>query len=218
MSRMRIVGVCLIAVFVASATTAASASAALPEFSAPFSKTFTSTSKASRLETVTGKKTTCKADTNFGEISAPQSGVMTIVFTGCKLGKVPCNTPGLAPGTIATTTLALRIYYINKAKKQVGVDLVGATGAPFLYYGCGSSVFAKVEGSVIGRITPVNKLVTPSEMFKLTFAQTLGVQNVTKLELSPVDVLETSWGGPPEGTGLASTDLILFGEPVTLSA
>jgi hypothetical protein len=95
---------------------------------------------------------------------------------------------------------------------------VQAAGAPFLEYGCGSATLARVVGSVIGRITPINKLVTPSETFKLKFAQALGIQKISNLEGGPIDVLETSFGGPFETTGLASTDLILFGEPVKLIA
>ena len=88
----------------------------------------------------------------------------------------------------------------------------------FLAYGCGPLIFVKVTGSVIGRITPVNKLVTPSAVFKLKFQQALGAQKVPSLEASPVDILESSFGGPHEVTGLASTDAILFGEPVKLLA
>jgi hypothetical protein len=217
MRRLRGAGFCVATVVAVGAATA-SASAALPEFTGPFPKAFTSTSKGSRLETVGGNKTKCAADTNFGEISGPQTGSMTIIFTGCKLNKVPCNTPGTVPGTIATNALSMKIYYINKAKKQVGIDLVEATGAPFLEYGCGSATFVTVQGSVIGKVTPVNKLVTPSNVFKLRFAQSLGVQKISNLEGGPLDVLESSFGGPFETTGLKSKDLILFSEPVTLIA
>lgn len=218
MKRMSVAGLCLLVMAATSAGTAVSASAALPEFSAPFSKTFTSTSKTSVLETVGGVAVTCTADTNSGEITGPQTGSMSIVFTGCKLGKVPCNTPGAAPGVIATATLSMKMNYINKAKKEVGIDLLEAAGAPFLSYGCGPVLRGTVIGSVIGRITPINKLVTPPEKFILKFAQAIGVQKPVKLEGAPVDVLETSFGGPFEQTGLASTDLILFGEPVKLIA
>ena len=215
MKRLSIAGLCLGAIFAASTATA---SAVLPEFTGPFPKTFTATSKASLLEAVGGTKTKCTSDSAFGELTGPQNGSMTIIFTGCKVNKIPCNTPGATPGTIATNALSMKIDYINKAKKQVGIDLVEAAGALFLEYGCGSSVLARVQGSVIGKIGPINKLVTPSATFKLTFAQALGVQKFPKLEAAPIDVLETSFGGPFEQTGLASTDLILFGEPVKLVA
>jgi hypothetical protein len=218
MKRVNIGGLCVVAVFAMSAVLAASASAALPEFSPPFPKPFTSTSKTTLLQTVGGAKLTCAADTNVGEITAPQSGFVKITFTGCKLKKIPCNTPGVAPGEIITGMLSMKIGYINKAKKEVGVDLEEPTGAPFITFVCGAAMRAVVIGSVIGRITPVNKVVVPPATFKLKFAQTAGVQKIAKLEGGPIDVLETSLGGPFEGSGLASTDLLLFGEPVKLMA
>ena len=217
MKRMRAMGCCLVVVFAVGAATAASASA-LPEFTGPFPKPFTSTSKASIFETVGGNKTKCTADTNTGAITGPQSGEIQIVFTGCKLGTVPCNTVGAAPGTIVTSLLSMRIGYISKAKKIVGADLVEPTSGGFTSYGCGPVIFVKVQGSVIGRLLPINKVVIPSAVFKLIFTQTLGIQKYPNLEASPIDILESSFGGPFEVTGLASTDAILFGEPVKLIA
>jgi hypothetical protein len=217
MKRIRVGGLGLATVAAVMAFSGASASA-LPEFSGPFGKPFTSTSKASLFETVGGAKLMCKADTNTGEVTGPQSGVITITFTGCKLKGIPCNTPGMTPGTIATNLLTMTIGYINKANKEVGVDLAEPFGGGFLNYGCGPTLFAKVQGSVIGRIAPINKVVTPSKTFVVHFQQSGGIQKVVNLEAAPVDVLETSFGGPFEQTGLMSTDKILFGEPVKLSA
>ena len=218
MKRIRITGLCLVVTFAISGIVAVSASAALPEFSPPFSKTFTSISKATLLETVGGKKVKCSADTDSGEITGPKTGSVQITFTGCKLKTIPCNTPGVVLGTIITPVLSMTINYINKAKKEVGVDLMEPAGGPILDFICGTATRAVVVGSVIGKITPINKLVIPAETFTLKFTQSLGVQKVTNLEGGPVDVLETSFGGPFEGTGLASTDKILFGEPVKLTA
>ena len=132
--------------------------------------------------------------------------------------KVPCNTPGVVPGTIVTSVLAMTVGYINKAKKEVGIDLSEPAGAPILNFICGTTIKATVVGSVIGMITPVNKPVIPAKTFTLKFVQAAGVQAIANLEGSPIDVLETSFGGPFEGTGLKSTDKILFGEPVVLAA
>jgi hypothetical protein len=217
MLRMRVMGLCLAAALSAGALAATSASA-LPEFSSPFSKTFTAKSAGSLFETVSGKKTKCTADTVTGEVTGPQSGTINFVFTGCAFAKTPCNTPGAAPGVIATGPLEWRIGYINKANKEVGMDIFEPFGGPFASYGCGSATFVKVTGSVIGRLTPINKKVIPAKVFKLKFKQTTGKQEVPALEASPIDILESSFGGPPEATGLKSTEAILFGEPVLLSA
>lgn len=216
---MRSVRTTAVGVLVAAAMgTAASPALALPEFSGPFPKTFTATSGAALLETVTAVKVTCKTDVAAGEVTGPQSGTIQITFKGCKSGKSPCNTPGAAPGIIATGILAVRFGYLNKAKKLVGADIFEPAGGPIFYYGCSSAMSAKVIGSVIGQITPVNKVVTPSEVFKLKFQQALGIQKWGSLEGGPTDILETSYGGPFEVTGLANTEAVLFGEPVVLSA
>jgi hypothetical protein len=217
MKRTTIVGLCVVAVFSVSALTAASASA-LPEFSAPFSKPFTSTSGASLLETVAKAKLVCKADTNVGEVTGPVTGMMTITFTGCSLKKVPCNTLGSAPGEIVTALLAFTVGYINKANKLVGMDLMSSTGKPFMEFVCGAGTRGLVVGSVVGRITPINVKVKPGKVFTLHFTQSKGVQKPVKLEGGPVDVLETSFGGPFLESGLMSTDKVKFGEVVELKA
>jgi hypothetical protein len=117
--------------------------------------------------------------------------------------------------------LAMTVGYINKASKIVGIDLTEPFGGPVLLFYCGTpapGIRVMAVGSVIGRITPVNKLVTPSETFKLRFAQLGGIQKVQNLEGEPKDTLEVSFGGPLENAGFGSEDKILFAEPVTLSA
>jgi hypothetical protein len=218
MKRISITGLCLGAMFTMSALMAASASAVLPQFRGPFSKTFVSTSKASLLETTAKVKLVCPADTNAGEITGPQTGSVTIAFTDCALKKVPCNTPGRPSGEIVTSLLSLNLGYINKAKKEVGIDLASAAGAIFAEFGCGPTLRGAVLGSVIGRITPVNKKVIPAAFFTLRFTQASGIQKIINLEGGPPDVLETSYGGPFLQSGLTSTDRIFFSEPVLLSA
>ena len=218
MGRARIAGLIAVAALTTGAAGASSAWA-LPEFSGPFSKPFTATSAWSLLETKSGKKTKCSADTATGEITGPQSGTIQITFTGCKFGKTPCNTPAAPSGTIITSLLQIRVGYISAPKKTVGADLYEPVGNQITSYVCGTAVLGvKVTGSVIGRLTPTNKAVVPAKVFKLKFQQTAGVQEVPNLESGPVDILESSFGPPPEVTGLKSTESLLFTEPVTLSA
>ncbi len=217
MKRLR-AGLAFAAVLAVGASGAVSASAALPEFSGPFGKTFTSKSGPSRLRAVGGKRVLCAADTNVGEVSGPKTGVVTVTFTGCAMKKVPCNSPGASAGEIVSPTFAMKVGYINKSKKTVGIDLTEPGGATFLLFSCAPGTRVAVIGSVIGRITPVNQLVTPSATFTLSFIQIGGIQKVQKLEGEPVDTLETSFNGPFETAGFGSQDQILFGEPVMLAA
>lgn len=205
-------------VLVACALSASSAAAALPEFTGPFPKTFAAKSTKSVFATVGGRKTNCLADSGAGELTGPQKGVIQLTFTGCHMGRIPCFTPGLPSGTIGTGTLAMQVGYINKAKKEVGADLTEPAGLPLVSYFCGTGLRVYVIGSVIGKLKPVNKPVTPAETFLLHFAQTAGLQKPLNLEGEPPDFLETSFGGPYEQTGFASADLLKFAEVVELKA
>jgi hypothetical protein len=217
MSRLRTVALCLIAMFAIGAVSAASASA-LPEFTGPFPKPFSSTSKTSILETVGKTKVKCTADTNAGEVTGPTTGLVRIRFTGCESKTFPCNSPGAAAGEIVTTVLSGILGYVNRETKEVGLDLSNPAGALLAEFQCVNLRFA-VRGSVIGKVTPVNKPVIPPSRFIVKFVQKAGKQSIMKLAGGPVDILETSVnGGPFEPSGLSSTDALLFKEPVVINA
>ena len=223
MKPTRLIGLCLLTTTLAAAVAAASASAALPEFTAPFPKTFTVASNGSLFETAKGTKVKCLSDVASGEVTGEKTGTIQIIFKECASKKVPCNTPGVPPGEIPTAMLSFTVGYINKSAtpREVGIDLLPSAGGPFMEYACGSAVNGIVIGSVIGRITPINKKVTPPKFFPLKFKQTAGTQLVQNLEGEPKDTLETSFsgpGGPFEATGLTSVEKISFGEIVSLIA
>src|ERR1700741_1577070 len=119
MKRTRTLVLCCIAMLALSATVTATASASLPEFVGPFPVGFAAKSGATKLETVKGAVITCTADTGAGEVTGPKTGTVTITFSGCEfvtLG-LPCNTVGVPPGEIVTTTLVMTLGYINEPKK-----------------------------------------------------------------------------------------------------
>jgi hypothetical protein len=219
MTRIRRGAVCLVAATAIGAAAATSASAALPGFTGPFPKAFTSTSKTSTLETIGKAKVTCKADTDAGQITGETTGTVTIKFTGCATKGFLCTSPGAAAaGEIVTHPLTSTLGYINRETKEVGIDYSNPAGALLAEFTCGNIV-AAVKGSVIGKITPVNKFVIPPGHFTVRFAQKAGKQNITKLAGRPIDILETALnGGPFEPSGLSSTDLIKFAEPVEIKA
>lgn len=219
MKRIRTLGLCCMTALVLSAGAAASASAALPEFVGPFPTPFTSKSGKTTLETVKKATITCTADTGNGEVTGPKTGVTTITFTGCEFATlgIVCNSTGVPPGDIVTATLVMTLGYINGPKKEAGIDLSTATGGPLMEFSC-AGLRVLVDGSVIGRITPVNKVVKPPSHFTLKFTQAAGKQKPTKFEAGPTDVLSTSFGGPFAESGLSSTDEISFPIPVTVAA
>lgn len=218
MIHMKSTGACLLATFAIFAVIATSASAALPEFSGPFPKPLTSTSKTSVLETVGKTKVKCAADTNTGEITSPSGGILTIRFTGCESKKFPCASPGAAPGEIATHPLVATLGYVSRVPKEVGLDLSNPAGALLAEFQC-DNLLATIKGSAIGLITPINKLLAPPKHFTLKFIQKKGIQKILEFAGGSPDFLETSLnGGPFEQSGLTSTDLISFGVPAEIKA
>lgn len=218
MTGIRRLGLCCIAVLAVCATTTASASAALPEF-VPSPMPFTAKSGAVSLETVSKAKISCTSDTATGEVTGPKAGTATIKLSGCELVTLglTCNTVGAPPGEITTVSLLMALGYISAPKKEVGLDLSTATGGPLMEFVCGP-LKVLVEGSVIGKVTPVNKLIKPPAHFTLKFAQSAGKQKPTHFESGPVDVLSTSFGGPFLESGLVSTDTVTFLAPMMIAA
>jgi hypothetical protein len=218
--QLRRMSLCLVLVGTLGAIAVSQASAALPEFVGPTPVPFTSTLKGtSTLETVSGLKITCTGGTDVGEVTGPKTLTIKILFTGCELNGLTCST-SRTKGGIETSTLTGTLGYIKQAKKQVGVDLSSPAGGPFMTFTCGEDLQIAVFGSVIGKITPVNKtILPPKKHFTLKFAQKLGKQKPRQLEGAPVDVLDVSvLGGPAEEAGLAATDLLYFPVPLEVKA
>jgi len=192
MKRVGIIGICLAAVFALSA--AASASAALPEFTGPFPKTFELKSGPTTLATSTGLKVKCSVARGEGKITSAQMGTLTIKFVECQLAGLPCGQPaGATPGEIATSPLTATLGYVNSAAKEVGLDLQGAPSvAVFECGGVGTGYDFVVKGSVIGKLSPVNKLQRAGAPFKLRFARIGNKQKIMSFEGGAKDVLEST--------------------------
>jgi hypothetical protein len=214
------VALCLLSLLAIGALGASAASAALPEFAGgPIPQPFSSTASKTTLETVGGVKLTCTSGTDSGKVTGPKTLEVSINLTGCSIKKIACKSPNGVAGEVQTAVLTGVLGYISKPKKQVGVDLLSPAGAPLTSFFCGAAMRVGVVGSVIGRITPINKLVTPPAKFALHFVQAKGKQNPNKLEGEPVDVLESSInGGPVEESGLSSTDMLSFAAPLEVKA
>jgi len=215
MTCMRILGVCLGALFGVGVMTS-SASAALPEFGPP-AGAFTITSKAATFETVGKVKVKCVADTGKGEITGPKSVSIKIVFTGCTtsaIAGVKCQTPGSAPGEISTFGLIGELGYIElEPLKEVGLALSDPAAGIVTEFTCGPTVEI-LTGSVIAKVTPLNK---PSKTITLKFVQKKGLQVPFNLfgEPPPPDILMNTH---PEPVGLASGEPMKFAAPIVVIA
>jgi hypothetical protein len=209
-----------LAVTAAALTATATAALALPEWSPPYPKPMSITSGPTTLESVAGEKIECVADTGSGEVTSPMTGNATIVLSGCErvlaTGKIPCHTPGLPPEQIAIAG-PTRLGYITHTPvtTQVGLDL--GSDALLTSFVCAETKVL-VKGSVIGKLTPVNKPVKAGKPFTLKFKESKGHQKPPAFEAEPPDFPEISFGGPFESAGLSSTEKIKFAEPVTVLA
>jgi len=207
----------LAAVGAAVAVGAGPASAALPELAAPPGMPFAAVSKAAVLQTASKVKIKCTADSAKGEVLGPKMLTVTLVLTGCTSSAVPgvlCNSPNGVPGEVATFPLIGQIGYIkSEPPAEVGLDLSDPAAGLITTVICGPSV-DNITGSVIGRVTPLNKA---TKKLVVKFSQKAGIQNPTHLMGGPLDVLESSFGGPPIPTGLAGSEPLVFPAPVALA-
>jgi hypothetical protein len=211
MQHLRRLAVAVLVSAVLGAVGAGSASAALPEF-VPVPSGFESLIKAPKLETVGKTRVVCKKGANFGKGTSPNTLEVHIKLFECKIPGALCTSAGAAPGEIVTPPLTGTLGYITKAPRVVGLDLTSPL-APIMQFSCGITPFV-VEGSLIGRITPLNKPQPPGMHFTLAWAQKEGIQKFQHFEGEPIDVLSTSIGGGAfEPSGFAGTDEIFFVGP-----
>lgn len=210
------IGAALIAA-VASLASAAPA-LALPEWTPPYPKAMSIASGATTLQSVSGELIQCAADAGTGQVLSPMTGTANIVLTGCErvlaTGKIPCNTPGLPPEQIAITA-ETRLGYIVHTPVSAQVGLALFNGNLLTSFVCGETRVL-VRGSVIGKLTPINKPVKAGKPFTLKFTQSKGHQKPLNFEAEPPNFLEESFGGPFVPAGLASTEKLTFAEPVAV--
>ena len=158
------------------------------------------------LETFTGTRMTCKAESTVGEYAGSREvrGVV-IKFSGCELAGGQCTTPGLAEGELETQHLEGRIGWEVKAAGHVALDLypVGHTG-PFMEYGCAGGAPVSVEGSLLAPVK-AGKMLKSSPV---SYKEKKGVQALEHLEGEPLDVLTASPSGEasePLGVSFTAT-------------
>jgi hypothetical protein len=226
MKRIRITGLCLVAI-VAMSVVASSASAA-PVFytkaelgaTAPSKVGFTATIGPAFLE---GQKTKAKISCSdiagsgakaVGETTGPkvtENNVTT--FTGCESSELPCNSAGQASGVIVTNALKGWLGDVV-AGKTAGVRLYAQTGRgnALASFECGGGI-AKVvvTGSVIGSLAGSAGTTVKTGKFaatqKLTFAEAGGLQKYTIFTTGTGEVgekaeqLTSSTNGNPENGG-----------------
>jgi hypothetical protein len=199
MKSIKIMGLCLVAVFALSAVVASSAFAEKPEFLFPNNegkKQFSSIETAGTLETRKGEEVKCTGGRDTGEVSgAKEARDILITYTGCiaKVGteEFKCQSESAKSEEIKTYDLAARIGFDTKPK--VGILFHPETGREnnpnnlFAVFECindktgGKNINIRVKGSVIGLIIQTNTLIEPhgtNEFFEITFAKKTGEKGI----------------------------------------
>jgi hypothetical protein len=154
-----------------------------------------------------------------GNVTGPKTiGDITLIGSGCEfIGE--CSNTSTA-GEVVFKSLTGEIGYINKTKKEVGVDLKPESGSYLTEFECGE-LKLRLAGSVIGRISPINIMSKDTE-FK--FSGSGGKQEIEKFEtgLSDTPFFEECLGEgcTPKGHDNASiaTTFVNKGEELMLKA
>jgi hypothetical protein len=208
MRQTKLLGLCLTVALAVCAIAAAAASAEPPgfEFLGEKSDTLSSKGGALTLETTKGEVVKCGKMTAAGGV---EDSDLLPTFSGCTatiLTKTyKCKSPGGNEEEIKGFPLQISLGLINKSKEEVGILLSPEEGAPenpndlFAAFTCTRSsenVNVKIKGSVIGKITPTNTSVGPTQTtkafeVKFTKGSEKGEQGIKVFEGETVNKLET---------------------------
>jgi hypothetical protein len=190
---------------------------------------FSGTGEKVALETPGKLKLICGAATFDGAYSGPKTVLVTLDLIGCEntATKQKCQTMPVKEGEIEAEVEGELGFISGGAKPVVGLDLkppASSSSSTVTTFQCGKppevlGVSAAVEGSVIGPIKPITHM---TEEFKLSYAETNGVQAVRQFEGGPQDTLVAKLlSGSETRTeeiALRSTIVMLNSEPMEIKA
>jgi hypothetical protein len=173
--------------------------------------TFTGTGAASAITTIGHPQIKCSTAGLGGEWTGPKTSTVTIEFHGCVNGLGKQCSSGTNTGEIKTLPLEGELGFIKNVVKEgklivvVGLDLKPQPPLTALaIYECGSiTETARVEGSVIGKIQPIDKLTTTSNLVYSTKSN--GEQLYQKFEGGLKDTLSTTFTSGITSTTAPST-------------
>jgi hypothetical protein len=191
--------VALVAVFAMSAIAATSASAALPEFIGSFPAKYQLKSGSVTLYEE-GTKLSCLSATGEGSVTGAKTLVAKFVFKHCEAASWKCTSKGAKEaGEVKTGELASALVYTSKANKEVGIVFnkyePGKVFPPppipiFAPFTCGEQKEGGVRNGIIALIGPLNKKVTTSQAFSLSFAQKGSLQSPSNFESEKGEIIQ----------------------------
>jgi hypothetical protein len=221
--RLKIMGLCLVAMFALTAAVTASASAAEPAFyeckkvvggkflakckteggkggfaiveGVGKGKAFKGTGGEATLHTpAVGGVVSCKTFKDEGKVETPtKTGKVFSTFTSCVSLGKKCTTPGQKAGTIKTKELEGGLGYISKSPVKVGTNLKAKGGGELAEFNC-EGLQINVTGAVIGEQTgDINTFNKTSSDIFKVNGE--GFQEVKNFEGGPTEVLESLING-----------------------
>jgi hypothetical protein len=120
----------------------------------------------------------------------------TTEWTGQGLATGRCSSPGQKEGVVVTEPMVMGTGWINAKRKEVGLREQPAKGTLVAAFDCGLNTY-EIRGSVVGALSPVNKVVGAKEGLSVAIAinPETGRDAVTHLEGGPESVLEIQENG-----------------------
>ncbi len=205
MTRIKVLGLAVMAVFAFSAITATAAFAEaelkLEGGGSATGTSFTSKSEGSTKPVIQGvaegTKFVCKEETDKGTVTGPQTDFETVVFTGCEGFGVKCQNTSASPVGEIVTTVSSKLGFISTSKKEYGI-LLGRS--PATKYECGATKKVEIKGSLIASIlklegTRAVELEVPFLRWTITGKQTKGVQSILSFAGGGKESIEWSTNG-----------------------
>jgi hypothetical protein len=175
-------------------------------------RTFSGSAGSSTLVTAGHTTITCSTATISGEYTGPKNATVNITFHSCtNSSAAQCQSEPLTKGEIKTLPLDAELGFIKNQVKEgktrisVGLDLKAQSPFPDLItFECGGVAESnRVDGSVIGRVLPINRMTTVSKL--LYTRSKAGLQQPEKFEGGPKDTLTTTFMTGLESSSGAST-------------
>lgn len=182
MKDVRVRGFCVVAVLVAMGVTAASASAAGPEFQVENKKTkifeplkkkvaFTQSGTGTTLRSASGVELVCASSSGKGKLTGPKTLTVKMTYAGCESADgTSCQVHKKLPGKSKPGQITVQGRLVDALKGSLlvpAIELGPASGSSILQYTCGSKTVT-VSGHVLGAIGPLEE---PTRDLTETFAE-----------------------------------------------
>jgi hypothetical protein len=178
MRQIKLLGVALIAIFALTATAATTAALAeQPEILSTLPAKFTGKGGVGKLELTKGKKIECKTNTNSGEFTSVNLGIITIDFHECHAEEtsVECHSLGDKEGLILVGG-DLHIVDLGGTSLPLGLVVILLSE---LHVECAGGILflIKTDNGVIGEVTGI-KSGEKTKTAKVKFESTGGTQKI----------------------------------------